>query len=95
MWDVAELITICARRSHRGIHPGANVALDLLIWLGAAASVALLGIFLSMAATNYRPRGSYSYYDSYNYYYYPSGTFDHLRGLAVCMGILLYVVLTQ
>ncbi|KAF7562659.1 hypothetical protein G7046_g1463 [Stylonectria norvegica] len=36
IWDIAELITRCARKFKAGIHPGAHVALSLLIWMGAA-----------------------------------------------------------
>ena len=41
-WDIAEGISILARGGHRGIHPGANVALDLLIWLGFLGVVIVL-----------------------------------------------------
>ncbi|KAL2162468.1 hypothetical protein VTH06DRAFT_7381 [Thermothelomyces fergusii] len=34
IWDVAEIICIWMRGGHRGIHPGAVVAIDLLAWLG-------------------------------------------------------------
>ncbi|KAK3374603.1 hypothetical protein B0H63DRAFT_452457 [Podospora didyma] len=37
-WNVAEGICILARGGHRGIHPGANVGLDLIIWLGLAGA---------------------------------------------------------
>ena len=37
------------RRGHRGIHPGANVALDLLIWLGFLAAVILLTLVVISA----------------------------------------------
>ena len=50
-----------ARRGHRGIHPGAVVAIDLLLWLGYVAGITLFGV---MAL--YDLSGSYSssyYYD--------------------------------
>lgn len=34
IWDVAECICIWKRGGHRGIHPGAVVAVDLFAWLG-------------------------------------------------------------
>ncbi|KAL2186966.1 hypothetical protein L209DRAFT_752783 [Thermothelomyces heterothallicus CBS 203.75] len=34
IWDIAESICIWKRGGHRGIHPGAVVAIDLLAWLG-------------------------------------------------------------
>jgi hypothetical protein len=43
-WQIAEYITLCVRRN-RGIHPGAHVALHLLIWLGAATAVGFLTTF--------------------------------------------------
>jgi len=53
IWDVSEGICIIVRRGHRGLHPGANVALDLLIWLGfvgATIALWLLGITAIVAA---------------------------------------------
>lgn len=32
VWNIAESITVCVNK--RGIHPGAHVALDLIIWMG-------------------------------------------------------------
>ncbi|KAM5342030.1 hypothetical protein ACJ41O_015061 [Fusarium nematophilum] len=37
IWDLAELATRWLRKFKSGIHPGAHVAISLLIWLGAAA----------------------------------------------------------
>ncbi|KAH6898286.1 hypothetical protein B0T10DRAFT_102967 [Thelonectria olida] len=45
IWNVAESICICVRGGHRGIAPGAVVALDLLIWLGYLAAVVFHGIW--------------------------------------------------
>ncbi|KAL2756390.1 hypothetical protein ACRALDRAFT_1081731 [Sodiomyces alcalophilus JCM 7366] len=39
IWEVAEFITLCARGGRVGIHPGAHVALHLLIWLVWAISL--------------------------------------------------------
>ncbi|KAJ4252947.1 hypothetical protein NW762_010856 [Fusarium torreyae] len=36
IWDIAEFATRFGRKWKAGIHPGAHVALSLLIWLGAA-----------------------------------------------------------
>lgn len=47
IWSLAEGISILVRGGRRGIHPGANVALDLLLWLGLAGGTValwLLGI---------------------------------------------------
>ncbi|KAH9904037.1 hypothetical protein F4778DRAFT_78213 [Xylariomycetidae sp. FL2044] len=63
IWSTAELITICARAGHRGIHPGAHVALHLLLWLGFCVAQGLNGFILaSSLAYN-------AYYDSYDDYY--------------------------
>ncbi|KAK1981763.1 hypothetical protein LZ30DRAFT_749831 [Colletotrichum cereale] len=39
IWDVSELITICARGGRKGIHPGAHVGLHLIFWLVFAIAV--------------------------------------------------------
>jgi len=65
VWDVAEAICILARRGHRGIHPGAIVAIDLLLWLGFIAATVLYGVFHFFFDT-------YSY--SYSSYYYSEAT---------------------
>ncbi|KAL2162478.1 hypothetical protein VTH06DRAFT_7392 [Thermothelomyces fergusii] len=46
-WALAEGICILVRGGHRGMHPGANVALDLLLWLGLIAGTALSQIAAS------------------------------------------------
>jgi hypothetical protein len=49
---LAEGICILVRGGRRGIHPGANVALDLLLWLGLVAGTVLLWLFgISTALT--------------------------------------------
>ncbi len=32
LWDIDEIFTFCARHG-RGIHPGAHVAIELILWL--------------------------------------------------------------
>jgi hypothetical protein len=49
LWDIAEGICILARGGHRGIHPGANVAVDLLIWLAFVPCIVFL-LFLGLAS---------------------------------------------
>ncbi|KAH8887884.1 hypothetical protein GQ53DRAFT_843985 [Thozetella sp. PMI_491] len=51
-WAFAEGICILARGGHRGIHPGANVGLDLIIWLALTATLSLLGI-IGIAQSTY------------------------------------------
>ncbi|KAK4184373.1 hypothetical protein QBC35DRAFT_59274 [Podospora australis] len=48
-WALAEGICIVVRAGHRGIHPGANVALDLLLWL--AFIILTVVLFLVGVAT--------------------------------------------
>ncbi|GAB1316356.1 hypothetical protein MFIFM68171_06566 [Madurella fahalii] len=52
IWSFAEFVCICVRGGHRGIHPGACVAVDLLLWLALVLGTALLflwGIAASIA----------------------------------------------
>ncbi|KAH7162764.1 hypothetical protein B0J13DRAFT_536913 [Dactylonectria estremocensis] len=59
IWDVAESICLCTRRGHRGIHPGAVVGVDLILWLGYIVAVVLFGIIWGVNDDYY-----YSYYYS-------------------------------
>lgn len=43
-WNLAEGICLLTRGGHRGIHPGANVGLDLIIWLGLTATCVVLSL---------------------------------------------------
>lgn len=78
-WDIAELITLfgCGKRHggefRRGIHPGAHVGVNLIIWL-----VGIVCIFLSVVAyitarsqirSCQDEQNSDSSYYSYYYYY--------------------------
>ena len=47
LWQAAEFITIWASPKSRGIHPGANVALHLIIWLVAILAVGFVATFVS------------------------------------------------
>ncbi|CAD6591275.1 MAG: hypothetical protein ASARMPRED_005290 [Alectoria sarmentosa] len=47
LWNIANISTLLAR--NRAIHPGANVACDLLLWLG----LLFTGAFATIGATNY------------------------------------------
>lgn len=49
IWDIAELITVCARSGKRGIHPGAHVALHLLLWLAFICATGLTAWILVYA----------------------------------------------
>ncbi|KAK4213164.1 hypothetical protein QBC37DRAFT_483223 [Rhypophila decipiens] len=68
-WDITEGICILARGGHRGIHPGACVGVDLILWLGLTACTTLLGIL-----------GVGSGFFAYYYDYYDSLYFDDAYG---------------
>ncbi|KFX91285.1 hypothetical protein V490_05994 [Pseudogymnoascus sp. VKM F-3557] len=64
IWDIAEGITlIVRRRSYKGIHPGACVGVDLVLWLALGA---LSGVMAP--AASYSDVYSYSSYESYRSY---------------------------
>ncbi|KAF4333332.1 hypothetical protein FBEOM_12845 [Fusarium beomiforme] len=54
IWDIAEFATRFGRKWEAGIHPGAHVAISLLIWLGAAVVGGLESTFSA-------------YYDEFDY----------------------------
>jgi uncharacterized membrane protein YhaH (DUF805 family) len=86
-WSVAELITVCVRRAHKGIHPGAHVALHLLLWLGFAAACGLNGFFLGYALID-----DYSYYYGYGSRYDSYSTYTGLMQGVVAMCALLFLI---
>ncbi|OBT60867.1 hypothetical protein VE03_09697 [Pseudogymnoascus sp. 23342-1-I1] len=60
-WNIAEGITLIARRrTYKGIHPGACVGVDLILWLALAICTGLLAPGLG-----YYPWGGQYYYDAY------------------------------
>lgn len=59
VWQIAEFITLCAHPD-RGIHPGAHVGMQLILWLGAA----ICGGFLAAFAALQEAYGSYYSYSS-------------------------------
>lgn len=66
VWDFSEAICLCLRSGHKGIHPGANVALDLLLWLAYLISTVMLAIL--GYASDARYSSDYyndGYYDDY------------------------------
>ncbi|KAI1485584.1 hypothetical protein F5X96DRAFT_321593 [Biscogniauxia mediterranea] len=83
IWSIAELITICARSGHRGIHPGAHVALHLLLWLGFIVGLGLTGYLLTFATL---------YGDYYDYYeYYGNNYVELMRALTSFLALLVIV----
>ena len=62
LWNMANIIVLLVR--NRAVHPGANVACDLLLWLGLWAT----GAFANLCAL------SYLYYNSDDYDSYDDGS---------------------
>ncbi|KAI2611917.1 hypothetical protein GGR54DRAFT_334844 [Hypoxylon sp. NC1633] len=74
LWSAAELITrYVSSEDRRGIHPGALVAVHLLLWLSFGAGVGLTAYILAfgLAFVNSDDRNKYPEY--YDYYYNGSG----------------------
>jgi hypothetical protein len=79
VWDIAEIICILARGGHRGIHPGAIVAIDLLAWLGWFG----VDFFLGVAGVATRGYTWIRYYSGYSNesYGYRHGSYDPSKAL--------------
>lgn len=71
IWNIVNIVTLLAR--NRALHPGANVACDLLLWLGLFFTGAIAFLGSANYYTNY-VRGDYSYYD---YGPYGGGTYSN------------------
>ncbi|CAM1507587.1 Fc.00g072280.m01.CDS01 [Cosmosporella sp. VM-42] len=66
IWSIAELITRCVRKFKAGIHPGAHVALSLLIWLSLGTTGGIEATLV--AVTGDRDYGSNCWdYDTQDY----------------------------
>ncbi|KAK0653579.1 hypothetical protein QBC41DRAFT_238678 [Cercophora samala] len=64
-WDAAEIVCIMKREGNRGIHPGAIVGVDLILWLGLVF-LTLLCVSFSVVNARHHVNGYYdSYYDHY------------------------------
>lgn len=89
IWQTAEFITVCASSRHRGIHPGANVALHLLIWLVAIVATSFMAVYVSL------DQSDVSYYsNTSNYYYYGAGELRWIKKIfAIEQAILAFTVL--
>ncbi|KAL1841000.1 hypothetical protein VTJ49DRAFT_7554 [Mycothermus thermophilus] len=66
IWAVADAICIVARGGRRGIHPGACVAVDLLLWLGLVVGTAFLSLWGIATDIVNSSSSSYSYYYGYD-----------------------------
>ncbi|KAK4173977.1 hypothetical protein QBC36DRAFT_334678 [Triangularia setosa] len=64
-WDIAEITCIVKRGGNRGIHPGAIVGVDLILWLGLVF-ITLLCISFSVVSARNHINGYSSYYDSWS-----------------------------
>ncbi|KAI1075603.1 hypothetical protein F5B20DRAFT_559594 [Whalleya microplaca] len=97
IWSIAELITICVRRSHQGIHPSAHVALHLLLGLGFSTGLGLtayilaFGLAFSSDDTKYHSYFDYYYDDKYYYEYYSKMYLKSMEALVAFLGLLIIV----
>ncbi len=85
MWTALEFLVTCLSRQQpsQGMHPGAHVAIHLIIWMYSAVVVSFLAIFITE---------NYSYYDYYGYYSYSSNQGTAYNGeiaLEVFIAILM------
>lgn len=72
LWSVTDLVTSCAQRSksnNRTIHPGAHVAVQLLLWLGFGTGLGLTAHILKFALTFSALDDPEAYPEYYAYYY--------------------------
>ncbi|KAK4148484.1 hypothetical protein C8A00DRAFT_19694 [Chaetomidium leptoderma] len=75
IWSLSEGICVIVRGGRRGIHPGANVALDLLLWLGLAGGTValwLLGIATILVRDSFYGYGDFN--RNYKRAYYDYGS---------------------
>lgn len=92
IWSIAELITICVRRYHRGIHAGTHVALHLLLWLGFGVSVVLNAFVLASLVIYSNNRDDDMYLGVYDYYLeVGSGYIAEVQALVAFIALLMYV----
>ncbi|KAK8062501.1 hypothetical protein PG997_014598 [Apiospora hydei] len=89
IWSVAEFVTLCARKNQRGIHPGAHVALHLLLWL---AFVVAAGLTAYVVALNVEY--DYYYSSSYRYSRYSAIKF-YIRSLQAELAFLILLIITH
>ncbi|KAI1774866.1 hypothetical protein F4818DRAFT_441691 [Hypoxylon cercidicola] len=79
LWSVADLVTSCAQRpksSHRSIHPGAHVAVQLLLWLGFGAGLGLTTHILTFAL-DFTAEDDPVAYPEYHAYYYGDNDYEY------------------
>ncbi|KAH6998362.1 hypothetical protein BKA56DRAFT_664955 [Ilyonectria sp. MPI-CAGE-AT-0026] len=80
IWNFSESICLCVRRGHRGIHPGAVVGVDLILWLGYLVAIVIFAIWTGIA-------------DGYYYTYYTAFTnYRAIFGIGI-IEILLHMIL--
>ncbi|KAF4976876.1 hypothetical protein FZEAL_6518 [Fusarium zealandicum] len=65
LWDISEIITRWVRKFKAGIHPGAHVAVSLLIWLGASITGSLEAVLISFDARDDSPSCTHDENDEY------------------------------
>ena len=45
VWSISESVCLMVLKGHRGVHPGAIVGVDLIIWLSLVGGAIAVGIF--------------------------------------------------
>ncbi|KAI0834393.1 hypothetical protein F5Y06DRAFT_158740 [Hypoxylon sp. FL0890] len=99
VWSGIELITACVRRqSPRSIHPGAYVAVHLLLWLGFGVGVGLTAYMLAFALVfvGSDDRNGYFEYDRYYYdedgrEYYSDYYIRSMEVLVAFLALLIFI----
>lgn len=98
IWDIAELITVCAcgkrHGNKQGIHPGAHVGVDLVIWLASLLCVlySTTEVVLMTADVRYctgRPSAN----DQASYGYYCDGVQNFGKSMSLARALLAFVCL--
>ncbi|KAH8176700.1 hypothetical protein LIA77_05118 [Sarocladium implicatum] len=67
IWNIAEGICLVVRGGHRGIHPGACVGVDLILWLGFSSCSIMFTLF-GYGYLMYRYEAHFGYDNADKYY---------------------------
>ncbi|KAI1205214.1 uncharacterized protein F4807DRAFT_290775 [Annulohypoxylon truncatum] len=95
LWSGIEVVTAyTGGKDRRDIHPGAHVAVQLLLWLGFGAGIGLtaciLGFALSFDVFDPYPE-NYDYYGRHGYKYYNEYYVRSMEVVVALLGLLIIV----